>query len=114
VARHPADPAAATAAALRAANEASAPLTVAFELELTPEFVNAVAARLAVLVRAEQHQQPSSPWMKPEEAAAYLRCDKQRLYDLVHQDRIPHEKEGGRLLFNRAQLDDYVRRGGKR
>jgi excisionase family DNA binding protein len=44
----------------------------------------------------------------PEEAGLYLRCERQRIYDHVAAGRLPRSKEGGRLLFTRAQLDGLV------
>lgn len=43
-----------------------------------------------------------------EEAADYLRCDKQRLYNLKSEGRVKSVKDGSRLLFRRADLDAYL------
>jgi excisionase family DNA binding protein len=47
-------------------------------------------------------------------AAAFLACPKSRIYALVSARRIPHEKDGSRLLFDPAELRRYVREGGAR
>jgi excisionase family DNA binding protein len=42
------------------------------------------------------------------------RCPKSRIYDLVSARRIPHERDGSRLLFRRSALDGWVTSGGGR
>lgn len=50
-----------------------------------------------------------SPWMGVERAAAYLDWPRQRLYKLTARAEIPHYKQDGRLLFHRAELDQWLR-----
>jgi excisionase family DNA binding protein len=75
--------------------------------------VDAVAARVVCML-GDQHQQPQQRWMDVNEAAEHLACKRQRLYNLVGARKVPFEKEGGRLLFDRVQLDAWVRKGGAR
>jgi excisionase family DNA binding protein len=42
------------------------------------------------------------------EAADYLRCSKQRVYDLTASGRLPVSKDGTRSLFRREWLDAYL------
>jgi excisionase family DNA binding protein len=49
-------------------------------------------------------------WIGVREAAAHLGCKPQRIYDLVNQGRIPHAREGSRLLFRQRELDQWLRR----
>jgi excisionase family DNA binding protein len=49
-----------------------------------------------------------------ERAAANLACPTSRIYALVSARRIPHHRDGSRLLFRRAELDEWVARGGAR
>lgn len=60
--------------------------------------------RLRELVGGE----PAAAWVDVKGAAAHLACKPQRIYDLVHTDRIPHHKEGSRLLFRLTELDDWL------
>lgn len=53
---------------------------------------------------------PPRPWLDVVEAADYLRCTKQRIYDLVHAGRLVPRRDGRRLLFHREQLDAYLGR----
>jgi putative molybdopterin biosynthesis protein len=45
-----------------------------------------------------------------EEVANLLRCKKRTIYDMVEQDRIPHRKVGGRLLFDVADIIEWTQR----
>lgn len=45
-------------------------------------------------------------------AAAFLDCPESRIKKLTSAGRIPHEKEGHRLLFRKADLRAYVASGG--
>lgn len=46
--------------------------------------------------------------MTVTEAADYLRCKPQRIYDLVSSRRIPRFKDGSRTLIARADIDAYL------
>ena len=52
--------------------------------------------------------QAEQTYYTPDEAAEYLRCGRQRIYDHVTAGKLPRAKEGGRLLFTRWQLDALV------
>jgi excisionase family DNA binding protein len=61
---------------------------------------------------AIQTQNQGTPeYMTAEEAAEFLRCAKGRIHNLVSQRRIPHYKEGGRLLFERSRLIAWLESG---
>jgi excisionase family DNA binding protein len=81
-------------------------------LLLPPELIDAVAERVLRVLdeRVPSHQH----WMGVAEAAEHLCCSKHRIYHLVSERRIPHEREGARLLFDRQALDAWVRLGGAR
>ncbi len=74
---------------------------------LPPELLEAIAARAAELVEDRVAEAPE-PWLDVHEAAEYLRCKPQRIYDLVSQGRLRHRKDGRRLLFRRSELDAYL------
>jgi excisionase family DNA binding protein len=63
---------------------------------------------------AERIELEPERWIGVEQAAAHLACPKSRIYDLVSARRIPHEREGSRLLFRRSDLDAWVTGGGGR
>lgn len=47
-------------------------------------------------------------WVCVREAAAYLNCHRQRIYNLLSERAIPHRKDGSRLLFRLSELDDWL------
>lgn len=78
----------------------------ALAIGLPPELVDAiaerVAAQLAVAAPAPER------WVGVDVAADHLACKPQRIYNLVHERRLPHRKEGGRLLFRLSELDNWL------
>jgi excisionase family DNA binding protein len=76
------------------------------------ELDDATLDRLAELVaeRLDGHGGPE-PWIGVQQAAEHLACKRQRIYDLVHAGRIPHHRDGSRLLFRRSELDRWLERG---
>jgi excisionase family DNA binding protein len=80
-------------------------------LELPPELVEQIAQRAAQLV-AEQRAAVDDGYVDVAGAAEFLACPSSRIYALVSANRIPHHRDGSRLLFDRGELRDYVRNGG--
>ena len=81
-------------------------LALGFPPALIDAIADAVAARLTDLTTT------GSPYFTPDEAAAYLRCGRQRVYDLVHDGRLHPRRDGRRLLFHRDDLDAYLAGNG--
>lgn len=51
-------------------------------------------------------------WLTGARAAAeYLGCSERRVYNRLGV--IPHERDGGRLVFHTDDLDAYLRGGGR-
>ena len=85
-----------------------------FSFEAPDGWLDAIADRVAELVAPRVAVQAPEPWVGVPEAATHIGCKPQRVYDLVHrkdESRIPHRKEGGRLLFKLSQLDRWIDRG---
>jgi excisionase family DNA binding protein len=79
------------------------------EIELPADLVEAVARRAAELVRADiPAAAPLSPYLTVKEAAAYLRCGRQRIYDLCSAGELSRFKDGERLLIDREELETHV------
>jgi excisionase family DNA binding protein len=81
---------------------------------LLEHLLDAIAARIADSLNSRQPHESmgengASPWMNIESAAAHLDWPRQRLYKLTAQNAIPHYKHEGRLLFNRQELDQWIR-----
>jgi excisionase family DNA binding protein len=80
-------------------------ISVAIPDALVDEIAQRVAARAS-------DSYASEPWITLPDAAEHMACPESRIYKLVRQKVLPHEKEGGRLLFRRSQLDSYICAGG--
>jgi excisionase family DNA binding protein len=74
-------------------------------LSAPPELIEAIAQRAAEIVAQTLEPASRSPYMNVEEAAEYLRCKPQRVYDLVSMRRLTPRKDGSRSLFHRDDLD---------
>lgn len=55
---------------------------------------------------------PAPGYLTVPEAAAYLRISPRKVYDLVSRSGLPHRRAGGRLLFERLALAEWVRGNG--
>jgi excisionase family DNA binding protein len=64
----------------------------------------------AYIARRLAFDQPSrSPYLTVAESAEYLRCSRQRIYDLLSQGRLTRVKEGSRTLVARAEVEAHLR-----
>jgi excisionase family DNA binding protein len=77
---------------------------VTLSFELPPDFVDQLARRVAELT-ATKATGTREGYLDVEEAASYLACDKDRIYDLKSMGRLRYAKDGRRLLFRREWLD---------
>jgi excisionase family DNA binding protein len=74
--------------------------------------VNRIAQRVVALLRGEPGERApgsTSPYLTVPEAAAYLRCKRQRVDDLLSQRVLTRIKEGGRTLVARAEIEAHLR-----
>src|SRR4051812_50188044 len=53
-----------------------------------------------------------SDLMNTQEVAAYLRIKERKIYDLVRQGGIPCTRVGGKWLFPRDRIDQWLERAG--
>jgi hypothetical protein len=59
-----------------------------------------------------QRQEPAARWLYGAKAAAdYLDWPVKRVNNKVATGQCPHHRNGGRLMFNTAELDRSVREG---
>jgi excisionase family DNA binding protein len=78
------------------------------------ELIEEIAARvvrrvLGELPLAEQGSTGQrSPYMSIPEAAAFLRCSRQRIDDLLSQRLLPRVKDGRRTLIPCTALENYL------
>jgi excisionase family DNA binding protein len=81
-------------------------LTGPLSVDLSP----AAIEKIASVVKAEVMQElaierKTSPYLTVNEAADYLRCSAQRIYDLCCSRKLAPLKDGSRSLFRRDDLD---------
>lgn len=77
--------------------------------ELSDEDLDQLADALAGRIASKlERRRELSPYLNVKEAAEYLRCSPQRIYDLHHQGRLAGRKDGARLLIHRDELDGYL------
>jgi excisionase family DNA binding protein len=90
-------------------------LSAALLADLDDEALAALADRLApILAPRISTSLPHDSWLDVAQAAEHLSCPRSRIYALVSARRMPHHKDGSRLLFRREELDEWVRAGGGR
>jgi excisionase family DNA binding protein len=85
-------------------------------IDLPDEVLDAIAARAAELVLERLDAQPStqSELLSVQEAADFLRCSRQRVYDLLSSGRLERFKDGSRVLVRRADLVAHLLPSGSR
>src|SRR6266851_1548479 len=83
----------------------------ALALPIPGELIEQLAQRAAELVLAQLALTAGSesPYMTIPEAAAYARCKRQRIDDLLSSRRLTRHKDGRRTLVSRAELDAHLR-----
>ena len=84
-------------------------LAAALLAELDDRSLDQLAELLAPRLTRTDTSTPS-PWLDVAEAAAYLRCKPQRIYDLRHAGSLTPHRDGRRLLFHRDDLDAHLGR----
>jgi hypothetical protein len=79
-------------------------VTSGFVIALPPEVLEQLVERVAGKLRAELADH--TPWLTRREAAAYLRVPVSRL----EKDKtVPSHRWEGRVLYHRAELDEWVK-----
>ena len=88
----------------------------AVRVDIGEELIEQIARRAAELLadRSGKAQPEEDGYLDVGGAAEFLSCPKSRIYSLASLGRIPHYHDGSRLLFDRAELREYVRKGGAR
>jgi hypothetical protein len=84
---------------------------ISIELPIPPAVLDDLARSIAAHVAAQSAPEPSR-WLNVESAADYLDTTTQALRGLVkreHENGFPVHRRGGRLLFDRRELDAWVR-----
>jgi excisionase family DNA binding protein len=75
-------------------------------VRLTDEQLAQIAEHAAALIPATI---PTvSPWLNVAEAAEWLRCGRDRIYDLIALGRLHPRRDGRRVLLHRDDLNAYI------
>jgi excisionase family DNA binding protein len=78
-------------------------------LQISDEFFGRIAERVAALLEERFGTRPAA-WVSVAGAAAYLQTTEDGIRALVKRKKIPHHRgAAGRVLFDRAELDAWVR-----
>jgi excisionase family DNA binding protein len=80
---------------------------------LPPEMLDQIAQRVADILEERQGSQsePARRWLTVDQAADYLGCKRQRVYDLRSSGRLSRCGDGRRVLVDRRELDALVEGG---
>jgi excisionase family DNA binding protein len=75
----------------------------------TDQFFDEIAERVSALLEERFDARPAE-WLNVAGAADHLQTTEDGIRALVKRKRIPHHRgAGGRVLFDRAELDAWVR-----
>jgi excisionase family DNA binding protein len=77
------------------------------EITFSPEQLDALAERVADVLEDRRDE----GFIGVDGAAEFLARSAKAIYQLVERRRIPHHRAGGRLLFDRRELREWVERG---
>ncbi len=78
-----------------------------FTLTLTSEQEDALVQRVSERLQESRDE----GFLDVPGAAQYLSTTAKAIYALVERQQVPHNRAGGRLLFDRAELRAWVERG---
>ncbi len=91
----------------------SAEQSSAIELSVPVDAIaDAIAARLAEWLAGRLATPVAEPWLDAERAAEHIAAPVSRVYALTSAGRIPHHRDGSRVLFRASELDQWIIRDG--
>ncbi|HEV7565808.1 MAG TPA: helix-turn-helix domain-containing protein [Microbacteriaceae bacterium] len=82
-------------------------------LTLDEAMLDALAQKVAAILESRALGVATAElprYLTVNEAADYLRCSRQRVYDLCSQRSLRRLKDGSRVLLDRAEIDAYLAR----
>lgn len=84
------------------------PAGTTLTIELPVEWIESIASTAARMARDADDACAGSPYLTVGEAAEYMRCGRQRIYDLLSAGRLTRRKDGARVLLRRDEIDRYL------
>lgn len=88
------------------------PSSVTLTITLSPDQLSEIAARVAEMLSTSSSPDSAQRWLTIDQAAAYIGCRRQRIYDLRSSGRLKRHGDGGRALVDRYELEQLVSNGG--
>jgi excisionase family DNA binding protein len=79
-----------------------------FTVRLDGDQLDELAHRVASLLAAQPAGPTANGWVDAAGAAEHLSTSRDRVYDLVALRKLEPRRDGRRLLFRLADLDDYL------
>jgi excisionase family DNA binding protein len=76
-------------------------------LQISDEFYETIARRVTSHVADTFGH--SAEWLTVAQAALHLQTSQDGIRALIKRNKIPHHRAAGRILFDRAELDAWVR-----
>lgn len=76
---------------------------------LTPDSLSALVYEAVRRALTEQVETPSPRWLTAAEAATAIGTTVDGVYKLTQRTDIPHSRIGKKLVFDRRELDDWIR-----
>ncbi len=87
------------------------PLALAIPDDALRMLVESVADRVLERLGHEVEAPATSPWCDYKGAAEHLACAPKRIRNLTAARRIPHHREGGRVIYHKGELDRWILEG---
>jgi excisionase family DNA binding protein len=81
------------------------------QITIPAELVEMLAEQLEERIRASGRQ---ARWLTVSQAVDHLGLSSNSIRALIKRKRIPHYRVEGRILFDRGELDQWVRGEGQR
>jgi len=78
-------------------------------ITLPPEVMDELTRRVTEAVARSVETLRVPDLLTTSQAAAYINCKRQRIYDLMSRGDLPAIREGGRILIRRGDLDALLR-----
>lgn len=64
--------------------------------------------RIEAMLESQRQEKPAKAVMSAEEVAKYTGYAKKYLYKLTGEKQIPHYKRGGKVLFIKEEIDQWL------
>lgn len=75
----------------------------------TQELLTQLLGEVRELSRRLGSMEGSPEWLNIDEAAAYLKIKPSTIHMKTSRGSIPHHKIGGKLLFDKKELDNFIK-----